>query len=103
VSFGDIVSAEEVEGSLIVREVVSPSGHSTYRVFPRAPEFSRAAVEERLAALRALGAILERANPKLIAVDVPPDADIDAIYGVLEDGEDVEGLWTLDEGHYGRR
>jgi len=102
VSFGDIVSAEEVEGALIVREVVSPSGHSTYRVFPRGHAVSSAAVEERLAALRALGAILERANPKLIAVDVPPDVDIDAIYRVLEDGEDVEGLWTLDQGHYGR-
>jgi hypothetical protein len=102
VSAEDVVSAENVDGFLEFREVVSPSGHSTYRVFPRDPLPPPDVIEERLAALRALGTSSERGK-RLITLDVPPDADIDAIYRVFEYGDDVEKLWSMEEAHYGRR
>jgi hypothetical protein len=44
VSLEDIVSAEQVDGFLTFREVVSSSGHSTYRVFLRDPVAAEAAL-----------------------------------------------------------
>ena len=103
VSLDDIVSAEDVDGlpSIFVRSFL-PGGHSTYRVFIQEPDTAVAAgLDERLAEILALGASLERANRRLIAIDVPPDADIDAIYKMLEAGEDAT-LWQFEEGHFGR-
>jgi hypothetical protein len=102
VSLDDIVSAEDVDGLLVFREVISPGGHSTYRVYIPEPDTAVAAgLDERLAEILALGASLERANRRLIAIDVPPDADIGAIYKMLEAGEDAT-LWEFEEGHFGR-
>ena len=103
VSIEDIVSAELVDGILVFREIVSRGGHSTYRIYMKGPDRARAAgLEERLAEIKALGASLERANRVLIAIDIPPEADIFAIYKLLEAGEDAT-LWTFDEGHVGHQ
>jgi hypothetical protein len=102
VSYNDLVSAEDVEGILTFRLVVRSGGHSTYRVFHRDKAVATpAALDERLAALRALGASTEGAK-RVTAIDVPPDADIDAIYALLEAGE-AEDFWGFEEGHFGRR
>jgi hypothetical protein len=102
VSIDDIVSAEEVDGILTFRQVLSSGGHSTYRVFYRDRAIaSPAALDERLAAVRTLGASTEGAK-RVTAIDVPPDADLDAIYRLLDAGE-AEDFWTLDEGHVVRR
>jgi hypothetical protein len=57
-----------------VVEVVKPGGHRTLRFF-----FSKDLADEEqgafLARIRELGADIERADARLVAVDVPPEAD----------------------------
>ena len=66
----DVVSAADVEGRLVVNGVFNRGGHSTYRVFLREP-----ASEEQFCplwqSLAALGCTFERANRRLIGLDVP--------------------------------
>ena len=50
--------------------------------------------------LEKLGCTYERANRRLVAIDVPPRSDVYAVYAVLEDGE-KDGLWEFEEGHCG--
>jgi hypothetical protein len=60
-----------------VREVVSQSGHRTLRII-----FSTLPKDEQtpyLDSVELLGVDLERANTKLVAVDIPPTADYQAV------------------------
>lgn len=65
-----------------VVEVVRPSGHRTLRFF-----FSGELGEEQqkpyLAAIRELGNDIERADERLVAVDIPPEADYGATCDLL--------------------
>jgi hypothetical protein len=95
----DVVSTGEVAGRHIVTGIATPGGHSTYRVFlPEAMDDLRfARVFEPLGRL---GCTYERANPRLIGIDVPPEADIYAVYSTLEQGEAAK-QWSFEEGHCG--
>jgi Domain of unknown function (DUF4265) len=46
------------------------------------------------------GCTFEGAREKLLAVDVPPRADIYGVYALLQRGEDA-GAWEFEEGHCG--
>lgn len=101
VSFRDVVSATEIDGVLTFRQVVRRQGHSTYRAYLKDPHDSNSdAVTQWMDELSALGASTEGGR-RLIAIDVPPEADIHAIYALLERGEAAE-IWSFEEGHYGR-
>jgi uncharacterized protein DUF4265 len=50
--------------------------------------------------LQALGCTYEQASSHLLLVDVPPHADIYAVYVLLEEGENA-GVWDFEEGHCG--
>src|ERR1700761_8345053 len=67
----DTVSATEVEGQFIVKQVVERSGHSTYRLFLSAP-MGEQEFNPLWQPLAALGCTYERANRRLIGIDVPP-------------------------------
>lgn len=96
----DVVRAEKVEGAWIFREVVERGGHSTYRVYLQDErELSDAEVQEAWKPIAALGALLENANDRFFAVDVPPGAKLEGIYDLLEQAED-SGLWEFEEAHY---
>jgi hypothetical protein len=99
VSEQDIVRAEENEGRLVVTGIVDRGGHSTYRIFlperTSEEEFSKDWIS-----LRELGCTYERATRRLIAIDVPPHADVYAVYEALESGE-RDRLWEFEEGHCG--
>ncbi|MGC2389174.1 MAG: DUF4265 domain-containing protein, partial [Candidatus Acidiferrum sp.] len=41
----------------------------------------------------------ENANDSLVAVDVPPEADVTEVYRLLERGE-ADGIWAFEEVHY---
>jgi hypothetical protein len=43
-----------------------------------------------------LGATYENANGRLIAVDIPPDRDIQSIYSQFETGKAM-GVWVFEE------
>jgi hypothetical protein len=100
VSFEDVVLARPNQrGELVVERPVVRSGRSTYRIIPGhpvgSPEF------ERLwARLSLMGCTYEGTDGSLLAVDVPPSADIFAVYAVLEEGEAGE-VWSFEEGHCG--
>ena len=95
----DIVNVVESDGQLWVKSVGERGGHSTYRIY--LPDES---TEEKFTRIwipfEQLGCTYERANRVLVAIDVPPTSDVDAVYAVLEKGEE-SGVWTFEEGHCG--
>jgi hypothetical protein len=50
--------------------------------------------------LQALGCSYEEGPNGLLAVDVPPEANIFEVYSALEAGESRD-VWTFEEGHCG--
>jgi hypothetical protein len=95
----DVVSTAEIDGRHVVTGTATPGGHSTYRVFlPEPTEDPRFA--KIFEPLSKLGCTYERANPRLIGIDVPPEADIYAVYAMLEQGEAAK-QWSFEEGHCG--
>lgn len=95
----DIVKVEERDGKFVVIGVEKRGGHSTYRIFlPTETSEEKFASDWTL--LDALGCTYERANRRLVAIDVPPLSDVYAVYAALDDGE-KDGLWEFEEGHCG--
>ena len=93
VSFGDVVRVERRDGLNIYREVVQPSGHSTLRVIL----FEQAQAEVLRHRLRGLLCATEQSHiPGLVAVDVPPSADLTEVRRFLDEGEQA-GLWEYEE------
>lgn len=99
VSEQDVVKAEEKDGRLVVTGIVDMGGHSTYRIFlsEQTPgeQFSKDWVS-----FHELGCTYERATRRLVAIDVPPHADVYAVYEALEFGERSR-RWEFEEGHCG--
>ena len=95
----DVITAKEDNGALRVTGVAIRSGHSTYRlVLPE--DTSEEKFLQDWVPLKELGCTYERATRRYIAIDVPPPADIYAVYNALEEGEGA-GLWEFEEGHCG--
>jgi hypothetical protein len=95
----DIVRAVPKDERLTVTGVATRSGHSTYRVF--LPEDASVEHFRRdWASLAELGCTFERATRRCVGIDVPPKADVYAVYRVLEDGGRSH-LWQFEEGHCG--
>lgn len=100
VSAGDIVAAQDLDRILTFQKVVFRGGHSTYRIFLRDDRTIRDLdFLARWKAIAALGASYENANSRFVALDIPPEKDVAAIYKLLEAGEEAE-LWTFEEGHH---
>ncbi len=99
VSEQDVVAAQEKNGALIVVGIVERGGHSTYRlVLPH--DTSEEKFLKDWTPLSELGCTYERATRRFVAIDVPPHADIYAVYDALEEGEKAE-RWEFEEGHCG--
>lgn len=93
VSLGDIVVAPLADGRPTFSIVRQRGGHATLRVVV----FETEAVSGVRAMLAGLGASTELSHlPRLISVDVPPEASLDEIRRVLAEGESV-GRWTYEE------
>ena len=95
----DTVSVAEIEGRFVVNEVVERGGHSTYRVFLSKPT-SEDDFKPLWQPLAALGCTYERANRRLIGIDVPPASDVYEVYSLLERGETSKHR-EFEEGHCG--
>ncbi len=76
------------------------SGHSTYQLFVSGGIDASAHFRSYAERLLGLGCTFERATAQLAAVDVPPEANIHEVYGLLEAGEQA-GVWDFQEGHCG--
>jgi hypothetical protein len=107
VSFLDIVAATKTEyADYKFERVLDRSGHSTYMLLVPPDSKRFMAFWTRL---KGLGCTYESATittslgeRTLYSVDVPPSADIYAVYEILEEGEKSEA-WIFQEGHVGHR
>ncbi|HEX8438625.1 DUF4265 domain-containing protein [Archangium sp.] len=99
VSAEDVVFAHEHAGRLVFAGVARQGGHSTYRII-KSKEVDSARFQERWAPLQNHGCSYEEGFGRLLAVDVPPAADIHAVYALLERGEQDQ-VWSFEEGHCG--
>lgn len=101
ISYDDEFTVMPEDGRLFFSIVARRGGHSTYRVrLPKGSSHSH--FLERWASLETLGCTYEGSSldgQRLYAIDVPPGADVHAIYALLEEGEDA-GHWGFEEGHY---
>ena len=98
VSNDDVVLAADVERQTVFSRVVLRSGHSTYRLRLEAHDLSASSFVQGWTPLQELGCSYEEGP--VLAVDVPPAADIYAVYELLQAGEDA-GVWEFEEGHCG--
>jgi len=100
VAFGDRVRAElDDDGVLVATERVGWSGRYTIRVIPLGDEPAQDLVGRVIREFAALGASCESALPsfRLVALDIPWDADLSRIKGLLMAGE-TDGRWGYEEG-----
>jgi hypothetical protein len=102
-SYQDVVAAQEENDVLIVTDVIARGGHSTYRLFlAEGLDASDQRFENTWQKLADLGCVYEVATQRLLAVDVPPGADIFRVYSLMEAGEAV-GLWEFEEANLGHQ
>lgn len=98
-SYGDVVKARIEDDVPVFEDVVRRGGHSTYRIYAnsdrRNPE-----VMKVIQTLEKMHSEMENATDKIVNVDVLPEADIYAVYQVLDDAEKA-GILQFEEGHCG--
>lgn len=100
VSWHDVVRAVEVDGALQFAGVIARGGHSTYRVFLEQDDDTFRAWWDKLKALGCTREWAEIGSGILYAIDVPPEADVYAVYAILEEGKS-QNVWEFEEGHVG--
>lgn len=102
ISLGDEFAVDTGEGRLFFSHVTRRGGHSTYRVrLPRGgmhEDFLRHWPDLERHGCTFEGSDLD--GRRLYAIDVPPTADVPAVYVRLQAVEDA-GHWGFEEGHYG--
>jgi len=75
------------------------NGDTTYRIIPKETAPSED-LRRKWQQLERSGCTYEQGSARLMAIDIPPKADIHEVYSILEEGE-REGLWEFEEGHCG--
>ena len=99
VSFGDVVMVSKLVGGVEgYVSTIKKGSHSTYRLVIQGTK----AREDRLQSLEELGCLYEIGQfnaALLIAVSVPPEADIQGAYKFFEDGAS-NGLWDFEEANF---
>ena len=98
VSFQDTVLAPKENGLPVFSKVIRRGGHSTYRLVLN--DSHRDDFDRYLDPLQGRGCSYEEGHKPLLAVDVPPEANIFEVYAGLEAGEKA-GVWSFEEGHCG--
>src|SRR5579871_1210094 len=98
-SYGDVVKTRIEDDVPVFEDVVQRGGQSTYRIYAnsdrRSPEVMKA-----IQTLEKMHCEMENATDKIVGVDVLPEADIYAVYKVLDDAERT-GILEFQEGHCG--
>lgn len=92
-SWKDIVATETIDSEKYVKNIVQKSGHSTIRIIFEDEDD----VESTRDYLQSLGCDSEISDVYiLIAVDIPPDVDIEKVLAFLEEGKSI-GKWGYEE------
>ncbi|MFJ3878392.1 DUF4265 domain-containing protein [Streptomyces sp. NPDC090077] len=99
VASGDVIGVErDGEGVRWAGETVRPSQNCTIRLIVLKGDGSAAARQNVLEAFRRLGTTGEGIERyRMVALDVPPGADLPRIHELLEHGEAL-GWWHWEEG-----
>ncbi|WP_280138432.1 DUF4265 domain-containing protein [Pseudovibrio denitrificans] len=93
VAYGDTVSIIENDGQKYANEIIEVSGHSTLRIWFNDETYVSVTRNE----LQQLGCSSEISDqPKLVAVDVPPDVDYQKVQAYLDIGF-KSGRWDYEE------
>ena len=91
---GDVVRAVHYGAELWIEELVEPSGHSTVRVIALGSN----SIDAPEKALQDLGCSTFKSRiDGMIAVDVPPSVDFDAVCSYLVTGQEAS-RWDFDVG-----
>jgi len=98
-SYGDVVKIGTVDEVPVFEDVVERGGHSTYRIYANSDRRS-SEVMRVIQTLEKMHCEMENATDKIVGVDVLPEADIYAVYKVLDDAERT-GILQFQEGHCG--
>jgi hypothetical protein len=95
IAVDDIVSVIQTEDDdrWWVTSVMLASGHGTVRVVPH----GETSFDQIVAELQAVGCVAHGTDFGVVAVDVPPEVDADALDEVLAAGR-VSGRWEFDIG-----
>jgi len=104
ISLGDLVYAEYNENCFTYIRTVNKSGNSTYRVIFNNNgdlELNKNYLNSFLLSQDCDYEGFSR-DRSLQAINIPPEANIDAVYNFLAEGE-TNGRWEFEEGDYGRR
>ena len=96
-NFGDIVTAEMQNGSLVYGHVVERSGHKTFWVVED-PAADGLRLERAWQVLESLGCRFEQSATGWVAVDVPPETDFGFVRGFLND-QTKQGIWFVEESY----
>jgi hypothetical protein len=100
-SYHDIVEAREKNRLLFIVGVLIPGGHSTYRLFLKDGVVRESnKFTDVWHPMEELGCTYEVATSRLLSIDVPPPANIFAVYAILQAGESA-GVWDFEEAHCG--
>lgn len=101
VSYDDIVRAQkEDDGFYRFDGIVRRGGHSTYRIFlQRGETIDNDGFRRYWHPIAELHCVMEKANNKLAAVDIPPGVNVSDVYRLLQNGEDA-GVWVFEEAYY---
>jgi hypothetical protein len=103
-SSGDVVKVKDEDGFLVFDSVAQPGGHSTYRIYTKSSEGWRdlkdPKVEKVIQSLLGMHCKMENSNNRIIGIDVLPEADLHAVYKVMDDAEKA-GILQFEEGHCG--
>lgn len=101
VSYCDEFVARDVDGELVFSHVTSRGGHSTYRIrLPEGKDHSHFLAYWK--EIESEGCSYEGSSVnsrRLYAIDIPPGADVNKVYGAMQKYEDL-GVWEFEEGHY---
>jgi hypothetical protein len=97
-SVEDVVTTRFEDDIDVVTGVSLHGGHSTYRVFlSDGTTLESSSFSEHWQPLADLGCTYERATERLLAIDIPPSADLHRAYELLGKGE-TAGVWDFEEG-----
>jgi Domain of unknown function (DUF4265) len=100
-SLDDVVLAEFREGRSHVTSVCLRGGHSTYRaILFKGITLDDPRFVEGWKPLERLGCSFESSDGRILAIDVPPSADIFEVYSLFEKGEN-SSIWDFEEAHCG--
>ncbi|HLK03002.1 MAG TPA: DUF4265 domain-containing protein [Candidatus Acidoferrum sp.] len=95
VAYGDTVTTKPNDSgdALEFDKIVRHNGHSVYRLRLN----DKTDKDETISHLLGLGVLLEQ-NGRLLAIAVPPDANLDRVVDFILDGK-ARGLWGAQDGY----